>query len=73
MEASLAGNPIAVKTKRVFTAPVDGIPAAPMLATAEVILQIKHRFLSNIKVYHAFLKSLSLKGSILYTFNQYQN
>lgn len=43
MEASFAGKPTAVKTNRVVTAPVAGIPAAPMLDTADVTLQIKHR------------------------------
>ena len=43
MEASFAGKPMAVKTKRVVTAPVAGIPAAPMLDTADVTLQIKHK------------------------------
>lgn len=44
MEASLAGKPTAVRTKRVVTAPVAGIPAAPMLDTADVTLHIKHRY-----------------------------
>ncbi len=75
MEASPAGKPTAVKTKRVVTAPVAGIPAAPMLDTADVTLQIKHRYCTpqwvfedpNIKMYDGFFKSLPVNGAILYT------
>lgn len=44
MDASFTGKPIAVKTKRVVTAPVAGIPAAPMLETAAVTLQSEYTF-----------------------------
>lgn len=43
MEASFAGKPTAVKTMTVVTAPVAGIPATPVLATADVTLHIKHK------------------------------
>lgn len=54
MEASPTGKPAAVRTKRVVTDPVAGIPAAPMLETVAVTLQ------SNQTSYNGFLKTTSM-------------
>lgn len=59
---SLAGRPTAVSTITMVTSPAFGTPAAPMLATVDMMLRTGHRIIIWVSI--PFTKQLNKKTQI---------